>query len=109
MQSHRRGRSFKSLWGLILLALLYGAWLYSRPTLTDAGKLQGAIGVLLGLYICSHPAANAIDLLFFERYALSQMSSDQSGIAWLALNVLTLFAGWLIIVMGAIRLTGRVS
>jgi len=106
MQTRRRGT--KKLWGLIVLAALYTAWLYFGQPLQVPNRLWGGLGVLLGLYICSNPAANAIDLLFFDRHELNRIFSTQSGIAWLGLNLLTLFAGWLLIFMGVIWITGRV-
>ena len=106
MGQHRRRRNTKVLWGLILLATAYSSLLYDRHTPTGTNTLDGSIGVLLGLYICSHPAANAVDLLFFERGALHQISSEWTGIGWLALNMLVLLVGWIVIVIGATRLAG---
>jgi hypothetical protein len=59
-----------------------------------------------GLYICSHPAANAVDLLFFQRAALRQMSSEWPGIGWLGLNLLVLVIGWVAIMIGVMRIAG---
>jgi hypothetical protein len=87
-----------------VLACVYLGWLSYLGTLTGRPTLDGVIGVMLGLYICSHPAANAINLLFFEREAWHAATSEWSGIAWLALNVLVLFCGWLVITLGAARL-----
>jgi hypothetical protein len=71
--------------------------------------LDGSLGVILGLYICSHPAANAVDMLFFERYNLRQISSEWSGVGWLALNALVLLAGWMVIFIGLTRLVDRAT
>ena len=109
MDQHRRGRNILTLGGLILLALAYGSWLYYQRTLTGTNKLDGIVGVLLGLYICSHPAANALDVLFFRRAARPQVSSGWSGVWWLALNVLVLLIGWIVIIIGTIRLTGSAA
>ena len=79
---------------LVLLARL--------PALSGEPKLDGAIGVLLGLYACSHPAANAIDLLFYSRGRLARAS--WLGAGWLALNVAVVSVGWLAIVGGVMRL-----
>jgi hypothetical protein len=35
---------------------------------------------------------------------LHELSSQWSGVAWLALNLLVLFCGWLVITLGAARL-----
>ena len=106
MAQRRRGRNTGVLWGVVLLAIAYGGLLQYRRTLTGQAMLDGMIGVVLGLYVCSHPAANAVDLLFQGRGALRQMSSEWTGVGWLALNLLVLLIGWLVIVMGATRLVG---
>jgi hypothetical protein len=70
----QRGRSYKTLGVVVLLALLYGGWIYTQRTITGIPRLDGAIGVLLGLFICSLPAANMLDLLFAARRAQSSSS-----------------------------------
>lgn len=67
MCERRRGRNVKTMCTLILLAIAYGGWLYYEHTLTGNNKLDGSIGVLLGLFICAHPAANLLDALLFLR------------------------------------------
>jgi hypothetical protein len=94
------------LWGMVLLALVYLGLLYYLHTLTGDNVLDGIAGVVLGLYICSLPAANAVDMIFAERSASFALSSLRAGGRWLALNLLTLLAGWIVIVVGAIRLFG---
>ena len=111
MSQHRRKRyaDTGALWALLLLALAYLPLLYFFRTITGKFVTDGVIGVVLGLYICSRPAANAIDLLFFHRGELREAASGWSGVGWLALNILVLFAGWLDIWIGALRFTFRVS
>ncbi len=99
-------RNSKLLIALAVLALAYGGALYFLHTLTGNNKLDGSIGVLLGLYICSQPAANAIDALFFARRGNSQ--SAWAEVRWLALNALVLILGWLVITLGIIRLVSRI-
>ena len=94
---------------MVLLAIIYASLIHFLFARTGNDRLIGSIGVLLGLYICSHPAANAVDLLFFQRYAVRQLSKEWSGIAWLALNLLVLLVGWIVIVIGTTRLTGRIG
>jgi hypothetical protein len=85
---------------LLIPAAAYLAWAsYFRPLDADH-MVDGTIGVLLGLYICSHPAANAIDLIFLERGAFRRVTSRWSGVSWLALNGLVIVVGWLVIVAG---------
>lgn len=100
----RRGRNSGVLWGLILLVIVYIGLLRYLGTLTGVTLLDGIIGVALGLYVCSHPAANGVDLLFRERRGLPDDASAWSGVGWLALNLLVLVGGWLVIVTGTTRL-----
>ncbi|UCC88214.1 MAG: hypothetical protein JSV81_02615 [Anaerolineales bacterium] len=95
------------LWALILVAILYVALLRLLPTLIGRPVWDGAIGVALGLFICAHPAANAINLLFFERAALQQVRSDGPLVRWLALNLLVLLVGWMVVFVGIRRLIER--
>jgi hypothetical protein len=92
------------LWGLILLAIAYGSLLRYLHTLTGIAMLDGSIGVALGLYICAHPAANAVDMLFFERDTLRRVSSEWPVVRWLALNLLVLLTGWMVVFVGLRRL-----
>jgi len=83
-----------------LLAAGYGAWFYYFDSLTGSNILDGALSIVLGLFICSRPAANAIDLLFLERGAQRRAGSGWASIRWLALNILTLVMGWIVIFIG---------
>jgi hypothetical protein len=103
MRQRRRGRNVKTMWMLILLAIAYGGWLYFQYTLTGNDKLDGSIGVLLGLFICAHPSANLLDMLLFSGSTEQSNSSWRSTLGWLALNLLVLFIGWNVIVMGTTR------
>jgi hypothetical protein len=107
MGQRRRKRNTRVLWGLILLAIAYGSLLRYLHTLTGIAMLDGSIGVVLGLYICAHPAANAVNMLFFERDTLRQISSERSVVRWLALNLLVLLAGWMVIFGGLRQLVDR--
>jgi hypothetical protein len=107
MKDNWRERGITTLCGLTLVAILYSGWLASHATLTGTRTLDGVISVLLGLYICSHPAANAVDLLFFQHEVLRQAASEWPGIGWLALNLLVLLLGWIVIFMGTTRLVGE--
>jgi hypothetical protein len=94
---------------LIGVAFLYVALLRFLPTLTGRMVWDGGIGVALGLFICAHPAANAINMLFFERKALERVSSDGPLMRWLALNLLVLLVGWMVVFAGIRRLVERTS
>ncbi len=102
---HRTG----ILWAMLVLAVVYIVLLYSLHTLLGTNVLDGILGIMLGLYICSHPAANAVDVLFYERGAFHQLSSEWSGLRWLALNMLVLLAGDTLIIVGAVQLFSRIT
>ena len=91
---------------LVVLGIAYGSLLYSRRTLTGMYNWDGIIGVVLGLYICSHPAANLIDMLFYRRGIYYQFSSKRSVFWWLTLNVLVLLVSGVVIFIGTTRLIG---
>jgi hypothetical protein len=109
MKQQRNGRNTGTgaLWALILLGILYLGLVFAMPALTGVSLLDGSIGVVLGLFICSRPAGNAVDMLFYERGAFRRLTSGWAGIGWLSLNLLVLFVGWLVIVSGAMRFVGR--
>jgi hypothetical protein len=101
-QLNRHTRNTRALCASAAAAAAYSLLLATRPTLTGEPRLDAAIGVVLGLYTCSHPAANAIDVLFYSRGALARTS--WRGLAWLSLNVIVILVGWLAIVGGVTRL-----
>ena len=100
------GRRYLTLSAVVLLGVLYGGWLHTQRTITGIPRLDGIIGVLLGLFICSFPAANMLNLLFAARHTQSS-SSEWSALGWLGLNLLVLVVGWLVITIGATRLIAR--
>jgi hypothetical protein len=104
----RHRRNSVVLWRLILLAIAYGILLRCLDTLTGSATADGAIGLALGLFICAHPAANAVNILFFERDMLSRLS-EWSIVRWLALNLLVLLAGWMVIFLGLRRLVDKAA
>jgi hypothetical protein len=95
------------LYSLLVPAGVYLAWAAFYRSAFEMGPVDGIAGVLLGLYICAHPAANGIDLIFLQRGALQRVISRWNGIGWLALNCVVLFVGWLVIVAGATDLFRR--
>jgi hypothetical protein len=106
MDRQRRGQKGMFLSVLVVLGIAYGSLLYSRRTLTGMNHLDGIIGVVLGLYLCSHPAANLIDMLFYRRSSCYQFSSNRSVFWWLTLNVLVLLVSGVVIFIGTTLLIG---
>jgi hypothetical protein len=107
MDQQRLGRKIIVLSVLVILGIAYSGFLYFQPTLTGMHVLDGIIGVVLGLYISSHPAAHLVDLLFYRRAIRYQFSSKRSFILWLFLNVLVLLISGIVIFVGTTRLIGR--
>src|ERR1700693_2717257 len=107
MDRHRSRRNIKTLGALVLLGLAYSSLLYYQRTLTGINKVDGIIGMMLGLYICSYPAANFMDMFFFERDTRLQFSPRWSAVLWLVLNLAVLLIGWFVIFIGTTRLVGR--
>lgn len=91
------------LWGLIVLAVVYSVVLRSLRTLIGLPMLDIFISVAFGLYICSHPAANAIKMLYQERHSLREIASDWEILRWLGLNLLVLLVGWMVIFFGLVQ------
>ena len=102
-------RHVGALWALICVAILYVSLLQFLPTLTGRTVWDGGIGVALGLFICAHPAPNAINLLVFERAAVQRVSSDVPLMRWLALNLLVLLVGWMVVFAGIRRLVEQAA
>ena len=109
MNQDQRKHNIKMLWAVVLIGIAYDGLLYFQRTLTGRDNIDGIIGVLLVLYICSHPAANVVDALFFRRGARSQFSSKRSIVFWLVFNVMVLLIGWTVIFVGTTRLIGTGS
>ncbi len=105
MKKSRHGIGDGILWAMILLAIIYGVLMSDLSTLTGSSFWDGILGVLLGLYICSHPAANFVTLLFFRRASPREFPEGLEAAVWVGLNLLVLLAGLVVMVIGATRLT----
>jgi hypothetical protein len=107
MDQQPLGRRVITLSVFIVLGIAYSTFLYFQPTLTGRHQLDGIVGVVLGLYISSHPAAHLVDMLFYRRGIRHRFSSKRSVILWLSLNVLVLLISGIVIFIGTTRLIGR--
>src|SRR5574341_387831 len=104
MANRQYRRKSGLLIALLAAAAVYSIWLQQRHTLTGTSTFDGTLTVLMGLYSCSRPAGNAIDLFFFDRSPCHRVVTEWSSIRWLALKVLTLLMGWVVIYLGAAHL-----
>ncbi len=107
MEQQSLGRKIITLSVLIVLGIAYSGFLYFRPALTGVRDLDGIIGVVLGLYISSHPAAHLVEMLFYRRAMRYPFYSGRSVVLWISLNVLVLFVSGVVIFVGTTRLIGR--
>jgi len=88
---------------LAALGIAYSTLLYFQPALMGRYPLDGIVGVVLGLYISSHPAANLMDMLFYRRGIRYRFSSRRSVVLWLSLNVLVLLVSGIVVFVGTTR------
>ena len=98
-------RRLTPLLAVLALAALYAGLVLTLGGITGNPTWDGTAGVVIGLYVCSHPAGNAVDVIFYSR-GRQMRWSHASTVRWLLLNVLVVVAGWLVIVFGATRLVG---
>jgi hypothetical protein len=97
------------LWALTMAAIAYAVLVHAMPTMTGSIRTDGLIGVLLGLYICSHPAANFLNMVLYGGRNAPKFSSLWSALLWLAVNMLVMAAGWFAIFIGVTMLAGSVQ
>ena len=90
---------------MALLAIAYYLTIYFWRPLSTIHKVEGSLGILLGLFICSKPAANLLDMLFDLLSNRYQKERNLRLILWLAMNFFILLVGWYIITLGATRFT----
>lgn len=91
----------------VVLGAIYSFLISSHRTLTGIDDLDGIIGVVLGLFICSHPAAHLVSLLFYRQSIRDRFSSSRSVVLWVALNLLVLIIGGIVIFVGTTQFIGR--
>ena len=89
------------LWTLLLIAGAYTGGLAYRHRITGIVRLDGSIGVVLGLFVCSRAASNLIDLALFGKNFSPAGTSRNSELRWIALNLLVLAIGCAVIIGGA--------
>ncbi len=93
-------RSIVKLLILMGLACGYAFFVAGPRTLTGDARQDGVIGVVLGLFICSQPAAYVVDLFYRSRWR----PAGEPRWLWPVLNLLTFLAGVSVVVLGTIQL-----
>ena len=74
MDAKKLKRRARNIRWMLVLAVIYVGLIVVIPTLTGNSLVDGVIGVLLGLYICSHPAVNMVDTIFFGREIFARLA-----------------------------------
>ena len=105
MQKTHSSRRSLVLIILIVIGLVYSSLINLHVPLTSRYQWDGLLGVLYGLYACSHPAANVLDMLFYARGAHRQGFSVPAYRLFWGLNLLVLLVGWYDIFTGLLRFT----
>ncbi len=107
MMRYRRVRDSKRLAFAALLAAAYVVLETYRLDLAISNRVYGIGGVLLGLFICSFPAANFLDLILFERLAALPPVPRGAQAWWIGQNFGVMLAGWLVVVVGTLHVVAR--
>ena len=105
MERRKDWRNFGMLGVMALLAVAYYVTIYFWRPLSSAHKVEGILGILLGLFICSKPAANLLDLLYDLLVNRFQQVNGLRLALWLVVNFFILFVGWFVITLGTTRFT----
>ena len=100
MKQPLRKRHPAVLWGLMVVALAFNLLVHFRPELTGNDAVNGLSSVFLGLFTAAFPAANFLDMLLAELGALRWRSIKRADLPWVALNLVVLFTGMAIVVVG---------
>ncbi len=98
-------RNYGTLAVMVLLAVAYHVTVYYWRPLWYYHKVEGILGILAGLFICSFPAANLLNMLYDLLGRRLQKQDGFSLFFWLLVNFVVLLIGWFIITLGATRFT----
>ncbi len=103
MYHQKHGPNTRTLLAAVGLALVYFAALFLLHTLTGHSRWDGIIGIVLGLYISSHPAANLVNVLIFHHGA-AYLGLSRRAYSWFwALNTLVMLTGLSVIFVGTLQ------
>ncbi len=101
----RNKRDVRTLCLLVLACACFLAAMAAIPVTHSFLRVEGAVGVVLGLYVCAHPARHFMDILLYRKIEGERFPSVGAMAGWLALNAAVMAGGWIVIVIGVIRLT----
>ena len=103
-RDYRESPAMLAAWTIVAAA--YVAVVDARRSLTGHHLVDGLIGMALGLYICTYPAANMIDLIF-GGVGGRRRAAGWPRVGWVLLNLGTLGVAWLMITAGVLRAAFR--
>ena len=107
MYHQKHGPNTRTLLAAGGLALVYFGALLVLHTLTGNSRWDGVIGIVLGLYISSHPAANLVNVLIFHHGA-AYLGLSRRAYTWFwALNTLIILIGLCVIFAGTLQFLVR--
>lgn len=95
----------KLLVGLLLIASIYSYLMNVDINLTGNQRIDGTLGIIYGLYVCAHPAANVLDFVLYGKYLRLHSLSPELTFFWWLMNVAVMYAGLLVFVMSLLRYT----
>jgi hypothetical protein len=88
---------------LLLISTGYSSLLYLHFPLTGIFRLDGTIGVMTGIYVCAHPAANVADFVLYGKHLRIDKLPIRPIIIWWMLNSMVMVAGLFVFVLGLLR------
>jgi hypothetical protein len=105
MRPKKHGSNTWMLGGSLALAGLYFGLLVARSSqgLAVSSRLGGVVGIVLGLFMCSHPAANALNLLLFHQGAAFLGFSRPAYRWWWVLNLMVFLTSLGVIFSGTLQ------
>ena len=99
----RNARSIATLSVMAVLTALCFGLSRALRSFTGNAQLDGIIGVVFGLFVCSFPVRHFLDILLYWRIEGRRFRTRRALSWWIACNGIVLLGGWLVIVAGAMR------
>jgi hypothetical protein len=106
MDKVQRARSSRTLVLLILAGLAYSGLLRLHVIVTGVARIDGILGVMLGLYAGAQPALHLIDALFY-RESSDGREPRWTILGWWGLNLMVLLAAMTVIFTSLLRYSGQ--
>ena len=103
MRKQLNQHNTKSLWGLIVAAVIVRIMFQAWPLITGIPEVDGLFAVFLGFYICLRAAANFLNVILYELNTRRWASLIQPHLLWLGLNALVMSSGLVLVVIGLYR------